>query len=91
MPWTAIPFGDARIEGLNTFFEVEGIPTTILIDGDSFRVLNKELRATVMSDSAGARFPWKPEPVSELEPAFLAHINEVACFLLLLPQGRKAR
>ncbi len=90
MPWTALPFGDPRIEALNSLLEVEGIPTTILFDGDLYRILNKELRAVVMQDPKGEQFPWRPQPVSVLSEAFLGHINDVACALLFLPAGRKA-
>ncbi len=89
MPWTAIPFGDPRIEALNSHFEVEGIPTTIFLDGDSLRVLHKELRPFVMSDSKGVNFPWRPVAVSELSQAFLGNINDVACALIFLPAGKK--
>lgn len=44
MPWTALPYGDARIDALNSIFEVEGIPTLILLDGTTLRVLNKARR-----------------------------------------------
>jgi nucleoredoxin len=91
MPWTAFPYGDARIEALNNLFEVEGIPTCILLDGDSLRVLQKDLIPHVVSDPQGAKFPWKPEPVSDLGQSFMGSINEVASFLLLLPAGHKAR
>jgi nucleoredoxin len=90
MPWTALPYGDPRIEALNGLLEVEGIPTTILVDGDSYRILNKELRGVVMQDPKGEQFPWRPQPVSILSEAFLGHINDVACVLLFLPEGRKA-
>ena len=44
MPWTALPYGDARIDALNSIFEVEGIPTLILLDGTTLRVLTKARR-----------------------------------------------
>ena len=33
MPWLAIPQGDKRKGLLSNLFEVEGIPTFVLIDG----------------------------------------------------------
>lgn len=33
-PWVAIPFGDARLKAINLHFEIEGIPSLIVLDKD---------------------------------------------------------
>lgn len=33
-PWLAIPFGDARLKAVNMHFEIEGIPSLIVLDKD---------------------------------------------------------
>ena len=52
---------------LNEYFEIEGIPTLIGIDGTTFKTLNKDLRAEVAEDVKGEKYPWKPVPVSPLD------------------------
>ena len=56
MPWKAIPFDNQEIrDKLDAIFEVEGIPTLILMDEEG--VYNMEGRGDVTSNPNG--FPWK--------------------------------
>ena len=56
MPWKAIPFDNIDIRRkLDNTFEVEGIPTLILMDEEG--VYNMEGRGDVTSNPNG--FPWK--------------------------------
>lgn len=47
MPWLAAPFGDARIEALSNRFQVEGIPTLVIIDSDG-KVITTGATSSVM-------------------------------------------
>lgn len=58
MPWLAIPAGDPRKAALSRLFDVEGIPTLVLLDATTGEVLSTDGRSTVMSDPKGKRFPW---------------------------------
>jgi nucleoredoxin len=83
MPWLAIPHGDTRKDALNKFFEVEGIPTLVIVEADTGRVINSDGRSAVDSDPEAAEFPWKPKPVNDLNenPAML---NEEPCVCILM-------
>lgn len=66
MPWTAVPYEDRdRKEKLSDFFEVRGIPTFVMMKGNT--VLNKNARGAVMGDPEGADFPWAPKLVNDVD------------------------
>eukprot|EP00964_Phaeocystis_antarctica_P048693 scaffold28196_cov80-Phaeocystis_antarctica.AAC.1 len=62
MPWLAIPPGDKRKTALSTRFEVEGIPTLVLLDGATGETINAEGRGAVGGDPEGRGFPWRAAP-----------------------------
>ena len=66
MPWLAIPPGDKRKAALSTLYEVEGIPTFVLVDGATGATINASGRAAVGGDPEGAEFPWYPKPVNDM-------------------------
>ena len=47
-------------------FKVSGIPTLILLDGETGAALTADGRSIVAEDPEGVQFPWKPKPLSEL-------------------------
>lgn len=53
----ACAFETPEIEELNGKYKVSGIPTLLLLDAEGKLVTN-DARAGVMSDPAGASFPW---------------------------------
>jgi nucleoredoxin len=65
MPWITIPFKDPRIAKLSDRFEVEGIPSFVILDAAG-NIVNKSARGGVESDPSGERFPYYPEPVEDL-------------------------
>jgi len=83
MPWCAIPPGDARKNKLSQRYEVEGIPTFVLIDGATGATINADGRDAVGSDPSGAEFPWHPKPVTDLA-AGAGKLNEETCLILML-------
>ena len=66
MPWLAIPSGDPRKETLSRMFDVEGIPTFVLIDAETGKTINANGRGAVGADPEGADYPWAPKPVNDL-------------------------
>jgi len=64
--WYAIPPDDKRKEQLSTLFEVEGIPSLVILDAATGETINGNARGAVMGDAEGAKFPWKPPPVADL-------------------------
>lgn len=59
MPWLALPFDDRDGKGkLSGIFEVQGIPTLVLLDSE-MKVVNADTRGAV---EAGRAFPWVRYP-----------------------------
>jgi len=83
MPWCAIPQGDPRKGKLSSMFDVEGIPTFVLIDGETGATINASGRGAVGADPEGAKFPWHPEPVSDMT-ATADGLNEEACLCVMM-------
>jgi len=83
MPWSAIPYSDSkRRDALNQLFEVEGIPTFILLDGATGRVITKNARGRVENDRTGKEFPWHPKALNVIDVG-ASEINDFACVIYL--------
>ena len=67
MPWLAIPNGDPRKDKLSKRFEVEGIPSFVLVDGATGETINGNARGKISSDPTGTEFPFHPKPVIDLD------------------------
>ena len=65
MPWITIPFKDPRIAKLSERFEVEGIPSFVIMDSAG-NVVNKSARGHVENDPKGTKFPFYPEAVEDI-------------------------
>ncbi|CAK4616280.1 hypothetical protein LEN26_002338 [Aphanomyces euteiches] len=66
MPWTAIPYASRDIqETLNKKYNVESIPTFILLD-EFGQVINRNARKKVEKDPTGADFPYQPKTFAQL-------------------------
>jgi nucleoredoxin len=86
MPWLSFPFKDSRIEELNAMYEIEGIPTLVIVDPDG-NVVTTKGRAGVESDPAGKDFPYHPSPIEDLSvspEAYGFDINEKPSFILFM-------
>ncbi|CAF0789034.1 unnamed protein product [Adineta steineri] len=61
MPWLALSFKDRKNkEELSKKFNISGIPTLILIDGDSGDIICTDARNYIQhEDENGDNFPWK--------------------------------
>merc|ERR1711939_335185 len=67
MPWKALGMGDERKDELDAMFEVSGIPTLVVIDAKTGKVITKGGRAKVDAD---------PEPLNELDGSCVEYIND---------------
>ena len=82
MPWLAVPHGDSRKGALSKLFEVEGIPTLVIIGPDG-KIINTEGTSAVGSDPDGAEYPWKPKPVNDLNED-ASKLNDEPCLCVLM-------
>ncbi|XP_028400431.1 nucleoredoxin-like [Dendronephthya gigantea] len=80
MPFLALPYDSEVKEELSDYFEIEGIPTLIIIDKTG-RVITSSGRAVVSGDKDGKKFPWYPEPVEELNEISGPKINDEVCLI----------
>jgi len=78
MPWKAFPHGDKRKDELDELYDVEGIPTLVVVDPKTGKVITKGGRDMIDSDPEGHEFPWHPKPLNELDGRCVEYINESA-------------
>jgi len=76
MPWKAFPHGDERKDAFDEMFGVSGIPTLVVVDPKTGKVITKGGRGMIDSDPEGAEFPWHPKPLNELDGRCTEYINE---------------
>lgn len=66
MPWKALPFANRDLKAkLSAKFKVQGIPTLVCLDSNG-KTITADARGKVMTDPAGAGFPWAPKPFWDL-------------------------
>ena len=53
MPWLALPFDDPRKKALSRHFDIAGIPSLVLMEGNAKTVITKSGRGPVMEDPDG--------------------------------------
>nr|XP_053635449.1 nucleoredoxin-like [Cherax quadricarinatus] len=67
MPWLALPFTETKRKiRLSRQYRVSGIPSLVLVDSRSGRLLTKAGREMVTNDPEALNFPWRPRPIGEL-------------------------
>jgi len=82
MPWLAIPNGDPRKSKLSSLFNVEGIPSFVIVDAATGETVNGNARGKVSSDPSGAEFPWHPKALNELESPDGINDEPALCVML---------
>lgn len=65
MPWLALPFRDPLVKNLSKYFEIEGIPTLIVLGPDG-KTLQTEAVKMVMDYGVGV-YPFTAEKLDELK------------------------
>lgn len=82
MPWKAIPFADRkRKQELSSHFEVNGIPCFVMLD-ENREVISANAVGKVHGDAEGAKFPWSPDLINEIDED-PEGIDEVPSLVLL--------
>ena len=65
-PWLAQPYAKRKLKAaLSKKYGVTGIPSLIILDGETGELITKDGRDAVMEDLKGENFPWKPPTVWE--------------------------
>jgi len=85
MPWKAIPQGDKRKDTLSKMFEVEGIPTFVILDTTTGATITTDARSDVGADPTGADFPWAPKALNNMSAGKgISSVNEELSLCVLL-------
>jgi len=82
MPWLAFPLSDPRIKELSELYNVEGIPSFVIIDPATGKTINDDGRGAVSGDPQGEEFPWHPKPLNQIDTAG-GVLNDSACLIYL--------
>jgi len=65
-PWLAQPYAKRKLKAaLSKKYGVSGIPSLIILDGETGELITRDGRRAVMEDIRGDRFPWRPPTVWE--------------------------
>jgi len=84
MPWLALPFADREAKKqLSSIFEVEGIPTLVILDAKTLKPISLDGRSAVSSDPDGNNFPWYRKALAELDSS-VGLINDVPTLILMV-------
>jgi nucleoredoxin len=81
MPWLSIPLNDPRKDELNSLYNVEGIPTLIIINPQTGEVINADGVGRVSNDESGSEYPWHPKPLYKIDEAPGDIINGKPCLI----------
>lgn len=85
MPWCSLAFGDVRrVAALNTRFAVLGVPTVVMLDCVTGRVIAHDVRPDIQADPKGLDFPWPLAPIIPLDEGAGSRLNDNICVILLL-------
>jgi nucleoredoxin len=89
MPWLKVPFGHECIEKLSMEAKVQGIPTLILLDWQTKRVMSSDGVMAIANDQEGKKFPWKMETCAELGEMHVDVINQKRCVFLFAGESNE--
>jgi nucleoredoxin len=89
MPWLSIPFADrGRKQALGSHFDVRGIPSLVILDGDAERsVITTNAVGAVRSQGAKA-YPFAPAAVKEVDED-AEGIDEAPSVVVLMEECEK--
>jgi len=65
MPWLAVAYGSEIIGKLNDKYEVQGIPSLVILDAQG-EIITRKGRQQVTADPNAKSFPWIPKTYSEI-------------------------
>jgi len=88
MPWVAIPFSDRKTaKQLGERFEVEGIPTLVIMDSDG-SIITTEGVGAVLGD---LEYPFRPPPLNKLSEENFQGLNGSPSLLVFTSEAQEAQ
>lgn len=99
MPWLVIPFDDNRIDLLKERYDIEQIPSLVIIDNTiagNGSIINKcsDLLQCMHDDPEGLCFPYYPEPIKDIDKTISSYgysINIKPSLVLLMEHSTDAQ
>ena len=83
MPWHTLPHGDSRVKALQQRFNVSGIPSLILLSGESGTVITEHGREAIMLPED---FPWTNFSASG-PPSLNKSVTNIAMRMAVIAAG----
>uniref|UniRef100_A0A914BWY4 Thioredoxin domain-containing protein n=1 Tax=Acrobeloides nanus TaxID=290746 RepID=A0A914BWY4_9BILA len=81
MPWLAFPFTSSYLHDLARIYDVNGIPSVILLDEEN-NLITRHGRSVLLSDPTGKDFPWKNQSIYELNEFTVNRIGDFPSLIL---------
>ncbi|KAI1729093.1 thioredoxin-like domain-containing protein [Ditylenchus destructor] len=81
MPWLAFPFDGEILNRLTRTYDVNGIPTFIIVDEQN-NLITRHGRNILLGDPTGAQFPWPRLPIYELTEFTVHRIADMPSLIL---------
>jgi nucleoredoxin len=93
MPWPALEFANRQAkDALVERYKVEGIPTLIILNPKTGKVINDKGVPAVLSDKEGESFPWTAKPVELLNQYTASSLGaSPAVFIFCNDNAEKAK
>lgn len=86
MPWLALPFNDKSTERLVRYFELQNLPTLVIIGPDG-KTLNSDVSELIEEHGVGA-YPFSPEKLVELAEIEKAKLDAQTLESLLVSEDK---
>jgi len=93
MDFLSRKFDDKNVrKGLDKMFEVQGIPTLVIVDAKTGNLVTKDARGKIDSDPDAKDFPWEKQPVGFMGGEIVDALNMSVCCMAHCPkeQGKAA-
>jgi len=86
MPWNSIPYDDKTREELAFSYSVESIPTLLIFDTKTGKLITDQ---GVMKVTSGQEFPWKSKPLEVLNEGTVENFQDNDSFLIFVDEKQK--
>lgn len=81
MPWLCFSFGDQRVQDVRRAYDVNGIPSFILVDEDN-NLITKHGKNSILSDPSLIEYPWKARELYELNEFTVQRLTDLPSLIM---------